>query len=199
MVLLPFGLFPSLGARFVRRWQRTFLDSRHGIGFVVVDPTAAPEELVGFLVGTSDQAAYATALMADRRTVASLAVTGFAALCVRPRVAARLLRSRIRPWTRRLLHLQTEPGQTRSITSAQVAVMTALAVQPEWRKSGVGERLVAHFVEYVRAAGATWVELQTSIGPLGAAGFYERLGWEAGAQRFTPDGDVIRTYHRVLY
>ncbi|AVT35255.1 N-acetyltransferase [Plantactinospora sp. BB1] len=198
VLLLPFGLFPSLGARFVRRWQRTFLDSRHGVGFVVVDATAAPEELVGFVLGTSDQAAYTTGLMADRRTVASLAVTGFAALCLRPRVAVRLLRSRVRPWTRRLLHHRAAPAPARSTPDAQVAVMTALAVRPDWRKGGIGERLVEHFVEYVRGAGATWVELQTSTGPLGAVGFYERLGWEAGSQRSTPDGDVIRTYRRVL-
>ncbi|GAB3979352.1 GNAT family N-acetyltransferase [Plantactinospora veratri] len=198
VLLLPFGLFPSLGARFVRRWQRTFLDSRHGVGYVVVDATAGPDELVGFLMGTSDQAEYTTGLMADRRTVASLAVNGIAALCVRPRVAARLLRSRVRPWTQRLLHRRAAPVPARSVPAAQVAVMTALAVRPDWRKSGIGERLVEHFVEYVRAAGATWVELQTSTGPLGAVGFYERLGWEAGSQRSTPDGDVIRTYHRVL-
>jgi ribosomal protein S18 acetylase RimI-like enzyme len=199
VALLPVGLFPSLGARFVRRWQRTFLDSRHGVGYVVVDPAAAPDEIVGFLLGTSDQAAHTTALMADRRTMASLAATGFAALCVRPRVAARLLRSRVRPWTHRLLHRQKELARAGPRTSPQVAVMTALAVHPDWRKSGIGERLVAHFVEQVRTAGATWAELQTSTGPLGATGFYERLGWEAGSQRLTPDGDTLRTYRRHLH
>jgi ribosomal protein S18 acetylase RimI-like enzyme len=199
VALLPFGLFPSLGARFVHRWQRTFLDSRYGIGYVVVDPAAPPEEIVGFLLGTTDQAAHTTALMADRRTVASLAVAGIAALCVRPRVAARLLRSRVRPWTHRLLHHQARPAPAGPITSPQVAVMTALAVHPDRRKSGIGERLVARFVEHVRTAGATRAELQTSTGSLGAVGFYERLGWEAESQRATPDGDVLRTYSCVLH
>ncbi|WP_211349425.1 GNAT family N-acetyltransferase [Micromonospora pisi] len=195
--LLPFGMFPSLGARFVRRWQRTFLDSRHGVGYVVIDPAVAPGAVVGFLLGTSDQTAHATALTADRRTMASLAGTGCAALCVRPRVAARLLRSRFRPWTRRLLHRPVEPAAARSFTSPQVAVITALAVHPGWRKNGIGERLVAHFLEHVRTAGARWAELQTSVGPLGAAGFYERLGWRARSQRLTPDGDVLRTYYCI--
>ncbi|MFI6763103.1 GNAT family N-acetyltransferase [Micromonospora sp. NPDC050417] len=197
--LLPFGVFPSLGARFVRRWQRTFLDSGHGVGYVVIDPAAAPDEVVGFLLGTSDQVAHATALTADRRTMASLAGAGCVALFARPRVAARLLRSRFRPWARRLLHRQAEQAEPESFASPQVAVVTALAVHPGWRKSGIGERLVAHFIDHVRTVGATWAELQTSVGPLGAAGFYERLGWRAGSQRLTPDGDILRTYYWNLH
>ncbi|MEV4489008.1 GNAT family N-acetyltransferase [Micromonospora coxensis] len=199
--LLPVGLFPSLGARFVRRWHRTYLDSPHGLGYVVVDP-AAPGEVVGFLVGTTDHAAHTAALVADRRTMASLAVTGLTALCVRPRVAARLLRSRLRPWTRRLS--TQRPGATGRRPAAPartgpVAVMSALAVHPDWRGSGIGVRLAMRFVEHARDAGAHRAELQTSTGPLGAAGFYERLGWEAGPQQRSPDGeDALRTYHLAL-
>ncbi|SCG41001.1 GNAT family N-acetyltransferase [Micromonospora halophytica] len=204
--LLPVGLFPSLGTRFVRRWHRTYLDSPHGFGYVVVDP-AAPEEIVGFLVGTTDHAAHTAALVADRRMLASLAITGFSALCVRPRVAARLLRSRLRPWARRLASQRQRatsrrpaaPTRTGSVPSPQVAVMSALAVHPDWRGSGIGVRLAMRFVEHVRDAGATRAELQTSTGPLGAAGFYERLGWEAGPQQSSPDGDdALRTYHLAL-
>lgn len=72
--------------------------------------------------------------------------------------------------------------------------MTALAVQPEWRKSGIGMMLVDRFVELVQETGARWVEAQTSTGPLGATGFYERLGWEARTHWSTPDGDRVRTY-----
>ncbi|MGB2568127.1 GNAT family N-acetyltransferase [Micromonospora citrea] len=200
--LLPVGLFPSLGARFVRRWHRTYLDSPHGLGYVVVDP-ATPGEIVGFLVGTTDHAAHTTALAADRRTMASLAVTGFTALCVRPRVAARLLRSRLGPWTRRLSSQRQRAVSPRpaapEAAPSQVAVMSALAVHPDWRGSGIGVRLARRFVEHARDAGATRAELQTSTGPLGAAGFYERLGWEAGPQQRSPDGeDALRTYHLAL-
>ncbi|GIJ24242.1 hypothetical protein Vlu01_48660 [Micromonospora lutea] len=200
--LLPIGLFPSLGVRFVRRWQRAFVDSRHGVGLVVID-TAAPQddEVVGFVLGTSDHAAHTTELAQDRRATAALAIGGLLALLVRPRVAVRALRTRIRPWTRRALRLRRTAGaaaRTGPLLSPQVAVMTALAVRPDWRKSGIGVLLVTRFVELVREAGATSAEAQTSIGPQGAVGFYERLGWTAGTQRHTPGGDCVRTYHLAL-
>ena len=79
--LLPFGLFPSLGVGFVRRRHRTFLDSPHGAGYVVIDPQAPGNGTVGFLLGTTDQAAHTAAVLADRRTMAVLALSGAAALC----------------------------------------------------------------------------------------------------------------------
>ncbi|MFY1693063.1 GNAT family N-acetyltransferase [Plantactinospora sp. WMMB782] len=199
VALLPVGLFPSLGARFVRRWQRTFLDSRHGLGYVVVDTAAPGDGIVGFLLGTTDQAAHMAALLTDRRTVASLAVAGVGALLCRPRVAARLLRSRAWPWVRQLSRRRAAgapPNSSRP--SPQVAVMIALAVHPEWRGSGLGETLVARFVEDARHAGAGTAELVTPTGPTGAATFYERLGWEAGPYRQTRDGDGLRGYRLHL-
>lgn len=199
--LLPVGLFPSLGARFVRRWQRTFLNSQHGVGVVVIDTAAPQDEVVGFVLGASDHAAYTTELAKDRRAMASLALAGLVALVVRPPVAVRVLRTRVRPWARRVLRHRAapvKPERAGSVAAPHVAVMTALAVRPDWRKSGMGVMLVARFVELVRNAGAMWAEAQTSTGPMGATGFYERLGWEAGTQRPTPDGDSVRTYHRSL-
>lgn len=198
--LLPLGVFPSLGARFVRRWHRTYLESRYGVGYVAVDPTAPAGGFVGFLLGTTDQANHVTALLTDRRAIASLVVTGVGALACRPRVAARLLRTRAWPWARRLL--SRRPGGAepdRSAATPRVAVMVALAVDPAWRGSGIGRELVARFVEHARLAGATTAELVTSAGPDGAASFYERLGWRVAAHRQTRDGDVLYTYRRHLY
>ncbi|NLU78461.1 GNAT family N-acetyltransferase [Micromonospora sp. HNM0581] len=199
--LLPIGLFPSLGARFVRRWHRTFLTSPYGVGVVVVDTAAASEKIVGFVLGTTDQAAYTTALTNDRRAMAALAFTGLVALLLRPRAALRVVRTRVRPWARRVVPGRaTAPARARAEPSStpHVAVMTALAVRPDWRKSGIGVLLAARFVESVRRAGARWAEAQTSTGPLGATGFYERLGWDAGHERPTPDGDSVRTYRLTL-
>ncbi|MEH1098535.1 GNAT family N-acetyltransferase [Micromonospora sp. CPCC 205561] len=199
--LLPMGLFPSLGARFVRRWQRTFLHSPHGVGVVAVDTAAPRDEVVGFVLGTSAHAAYTAELAKDRRAMASLFLAALVALLVRPPVALRALRTRVRPWARRALRRRTAavaPERAGSRAAPRVAVMTALAVRPDWRKSGIGVVLVERFVELARDAGAMWVEAQTSTGPLGATGFYERLGWEATTQRPTPDGDSVRTYRRDL-
>ncbi|WP_175439947.1 GNAT family N-acetyltransferase [Micromonospora nigra] len=197
--LLPVGLFPSLGPRFVRRWHRTFLDSRHGVGYVAVDPSAPGEEFVGFLLGTTDQTAHIAALLTDRRAVASLAVAAASALVRRPKVATRLLRSRVGPWTRRFRSRKPRgDGPDRPTAAPQVAVMTALAVRPEWRGTGIGSTLVTHFVEHARLAGATTAELVTPTGPTGAPTFYERLGWEAGPQESTPDGEGLSVYRRSL-
>ncbi|MEQ4304572.1 GNAT family N-acetyltransferase [Plantactinospora sp. B6F1] len=199
--LLPIGLFPSFGARFVRRWQRTLLRSTHGVGIVAVDTTTPPGEFVGFVLGVSDQNAHIAELTKKRGVLASLALAGCVALIVRPRVAVRAVRSRVRPWARRLLRLgaaTATSGRSASVAAPNVAVMTALAVRPRWRRSGIGVMLVRRFVEQARTAGAIRVEAQTSTGSVGATGFYERLGWTAGAQRSTPDGESVRTYHHHL-
>ncbi|MFV2116286.1 hypothetical protein ACFHW0_28670, partial [Micromonospora sp. LOL_025] len=78
--LLPMGLFPSLGARFIRRWHRTVLDSPHGVAVVAIDTTGSQDDLVGFVLGTSDHAGYMTELAKDRRAMASLALAGLVAL-----------------------------------------------------------------------------------------------------------------------
>ncbi|WP_441176614.1 GNAT family N-acetyltransferase [Micromonospora sp. SD12] len=199
--LLPMGLFPALGARFVRRWQRTYLNSPYGVGAVVVRTAARQEEIVAFVLGASDHAAYTAELARDRRVAASLALAALGALIVRPAVAVRVLRTRVRPLARRVLRrraVAATPERNGSVVTPHVAVMTALAVRPDSRMSGIGVVLAAHFVDMARDAGAMWVEAQTSIGPLGATGFYERLGWEAGADRPTPDGDSVRTYRLRL-
>ncbi|NGM15189.1 GNAT family N-acetyltransferase [Verrucosispora sioxanthis] len=201
VALLPIGLFPSLGARFVRRWHRTILTSRYGVGVVVIDAAAPQDEIVGFVLGTADHAGYTAELARDRRAMASLALAGLAALVLRPRVALRVVRTRFRPWARRVSRRRAavrSRERAESVSAPQVAVMTALAVRPDWRKSGVGMLLAERFVELVASTGARWVEAQTSTGPLGATGFYERLGWDAGQARPTPDGDTVRTYRLDL-
>jgi GNAT superfamily N-acetyltransferase len=138
-------------------------------------------------------------LLADWRAMAVLAVTGAGALACRPRVAVRLLRSRAWPWARRLLiRRPAVPVPERSTPGPRVAVITALAVRPAWRGGGLGERLVRRFVAHARTAGATTAELVTPIGPAGAVGFYERLGWAAGPRQHTLDGEGLRSYHRRL-
>ena len=194
---LPIGLFPSLGPGFVRRWHRTFLDSPHGVGYVVIDPQAPGNGLVGFLLGTTDQAAYTAALLADRRAMATLALAGAAALLRRPRVAWLFARSRARPWARRLLHGPVEPAGQPQGVAEQVAVLCAVAVEPDRRGQRIGARLVAQFLEHARLGGATTAELVTAS-ESGAAGFYDRLGWRRGPDGRTRDGNMVRPYRRVL-
>ncbi|MDG4774028.1 GNAT family N-acetyltransferase [Solwaraspora sp. WMMD792] len=196
---LPVGLFPSLGAGFVRRWHRTYLDSRHGVGYVVTDPTTPDGDVVGFLLGTTDQAAHMAALFADRRALASLAAAGAGALARRPTLA-RQLSSRAVPWARQIAQRRSgQPAPSDGIAeNPQVAVMVAVAVQPQWRGSGIGAELVRRFVQDAQRAGAAEAELVTPVGSAGATGFYERLGWELGPCWHTRDGDELRAYRQRL-
>ncbi|MFV2008457.1 MULTISPECIES: GNAT family N-acetyltransferase [unclassified Micromonospora] len=196
---LPVGLFPSLGAGFVRRWHRTYLDSRHGVGYVVTNPTTPDGDVVGFLLGTTDQAAHMAALFADRRALAALSVSGVGAVVRRPWLA-RQLSSRVGPWARQIAQRrsgQPTPADAPS-ENAQVAVMVAVAVQPKWRGSGIGAELVRRFVADARRAGAAEAELVTPVGSAGATGFYERLGWELGPCWHTRDGDQLQAYRQRL-
>ncbi|WP_158632427.1 GNAT family N-acetyltransferase [Micromonospora sp. Llam0] len=196
---LPVGLFPSLGAGFVRRWHRTYLDPRHGVGYVVTDRTTSDDDVVGFLLGTTDQAAHMATLFADRRALASLSASGAGTLIRRPRLA-RQLASRALPWARQIA--QRRSGQPAPADgpgeNPQVAVMVAVAVQPQWRGSGIGAELVRRFVEDARRAGAAEAELVTPVGSAGATGFYERLGWELGPCWHTRDGDQLQAYRQRL-
>lgn len=199
---LPIGLFPDLGTGFLRRWHGCFIGSAHAVSYVAVSVGAAGPRVVGFLIGTTDQAAHSAALLADRRATARLAAAGAAALVRRPRVAARFCRSRALPWARAILGLRAARPAGKAGTAGRpagpTAVLTAVAVDPARRGEGIGAALVNRFVRDARLSGAARAELVSAVGPGGATGFYERLGWQAGPSRRSRDGEEIRTYRRDL-
>ena len=194
--LLPVGLFPSMGVRFLRRWHRTFLRPPYGIALVAVDH-AVQGEVVAFLLGTTDQAAHTEALLRDRRVLLELAGSGALALLRRPRPATRFVRTRGRPWLRRLVERR---GAVAHPPEAQernpVAVLAAVAVEPGARGRGLGAALVRRFLAEARAQDAAVAELVTVVPAEDAAGggFYEALGWCARGDRRSRDGATVRTY-----
>lgn len=197
--LLPVGLFPALGQRFLERWHRAYHRLPYSVVLVAVDPTARGRGVVGFLLGTTDQASHTAALLANRRLLAGLALTGALALLRRPRLAVRFLRTRAGAWARRLFR-RSRPGP-RSVGPdhhVPVAVLAAIAVHPRARRHDVGARLVSHFLDQAEAGPAGVAELVTRDGPDGAATFYERLGWRPRGQRVTRDGTTVRTYVHPL-
>lgn len=197
--LLPVGLFPSMGARFVRRWHRTFLRGAYGRALVVVDPAAPGSGVVGFLLGTIDQAAHTDAMLADRRSLLELASAGALAMLRRPRLAVQFIRTRGRAWARRLLRRRaSSPARPGVDRLPSVAVLSAIAVQPDVRGHGIGAHLVEHFLSEAQAGPAAVAELVTDAGPDGVAAFYERLGWRAVGDRVTRDGTTVRTFRYAL-
>lgn len=212
--LLPHGLFPLLGAAFMRRWHATFLagapvgaasgrdePTTYGVVLVAENPDG---EIVGFLVGTTDQVGYVSSVLEHHRRALTLA--GARAMLGRPNVALHFLRTRARRYARRLLG----PGAARHRNGghgghgghggmhAQVAVVTAVAVTAAARGSGVGARLVADFLTAARAAGAPAAELVTKAGDDGASAFYARLGWTEADVHRDRDGDLVRRFRTEL-
>lgn len=207
--LLPHGLFPRLGPRYMQRWHATFLDSPHGVALVAHNCSAGSQgrPVAGFLVGSTHQARHVDRVVARHR--GDLARAGALALARRPLLGVHFVRTRSRTYARRLLGRRRPhrsrapaagPGTVSGVRadSQQVAVITAVAVEPDVRGSGIGAQLVAVFLDLARASGAPVAELVTYTGTGGASAFYERLGWVAVREHTTLDGEVVRTFRYDL-
>nr|WP_210000630.1 GNAT family N-acetyltransferase [Paeniglutamicibacter kerguelensis] len=190
------GLFPLLGPRFVRHWHATFLDAPWGFAFIA--ETTGPDGPVpsGFLFGSSDQLRHVDDVLRSHRT--RLGIQGVLGLAVRPRLCLGFLRTRARPYLRRLLKRpvpETVPAAgPMPVAKPRIAVITALVVDPASRGHGIGGQLVEHFLAQASDAGAPLAELVTKAGPDGAGRFYERLGWAPVHEHTTRDGGIARTY-----
>lgn len=216
---LDLGLFPRLGERFVRLWHSTYLTSPAGIALVAQVQRQSGPQILGFLIGTSDEAAHMGHVLRTRRR--ELLTAGLLALIRRPRVAVHFVRTRARRYLRRLFGrrwtrttstgpnpLRTTPATTRDRVCRtggrtppepeRTAVLAALAVTGPRRASGAGTRLTARYLELARAGGADTARLVTKAGPDSAAPFYERLGWSRDAERNSTDGvPVIAMSYRL--
>ncbi|NKX49295.1 GNAT family N-acetyltransferase [Arthrobacter deserti] len=203
---LPYGLFPKLGGRFVRRWHATFLDSPFGVALVAGQEGPGGRVPVGFLVGSTDQEAHVDEVI--RRHRASLAAAGLAALLLRPRLCAHFLRTRGKAYFRRLLThpdaaaRRGSPGDATRVPGAAglagTAVVTAVAVVPEARSCGAGRDLLGFFLAQSQAAGAGRAELAVMAGPGSAEAFYDRLGWVPVDEHLSRDGSRVLTYRYTL-
>lgn len=81
------------------------------------------------------------------------------------------------------------PGHGRSWHVGRVAVL------PEWRGHGIGERLMRLAAEAARELGGETIELHAQ---LGVVGFYERLGYQAEGDPFEEAGIMHRSMRRRL-
>lgn len=190
---LPHGLFPRLGEGFVRRWHRAHLRSEHGVMLVV----CRGERILGFALGATDRPSNVAWIIKHHR--AELLVAGLAALAIRPAVAAQFIRTRGARYGRRLFLGGPSPriapsGGEQEAAFTPIAVLEAVVVAADARGQGIGSALVEHFLTIAGAAGAARVELVTKEGASGAAGFYERGGWQAVGSHVDRDGDRVLTF-----
>lgn len=170
---LPHGLFPALGPQFLRAYLHTYATSPFGLAYVALFDGAP----VGYLVGTVDERAHAEHVI--RRQGLRLGVLGLVALLMRPRVAWRFLRTRVRRYMAVGARLvRSHAGASPPPRSAGgAAELSHVAVSASARGAGVGGALVERFTQDARSSGATAALLLTKAGDGGASGFYERLGW----------------------
>jgi GNAT superfamily N-acetyltransferase len=194
------GLFPQLGRRFVARWHRTYQQSPHAVGLSVVRIYPhGREHVVGFLIGAADRDAFQQELITRHHN--ALLLHGALALLLRPRVLRRFLRTRLRPYLRRLRSaarrsdaVGADPATPRERT--RTADLAAIVIAPSLRRTGVGSALVHEFLRRCAAAGAATAELMTMSGPSGAGSFYARIGWTLTETYVNRDGLQVQRFQR---
>lgn len=205
--LLPNGLFPRLGPRFLRRWHVTFLDTPSAMGLTVVHHG----EVVAFVLASVDQRLYLQHTL--RRHRLALMWRGALGLLVRPHVLAHFLRTRVRAYARHLL-----PGGKRRAPTAgspargpitdrrtRVAVVHAVVTAEHARGQGLARALLDLVTQAARRACADHVALVTDVTDpargepaTGAAAMYEALGWQRVDERRHRDGRWIAEYRYPL-
>lgn len=192
------GIFPRMGARFLRCYHETFAASPHGVALAA----RHDGELVGFLLGTVDNAAHYRWVVNERGV--ALARSGVTALLLRPHVAWSFVTTRLGRYLRGVRRHLARPDRGHGAASAhdaghrpQLAILTHVATADGARRRGVGRQLVEAFLTQARACGAEEARLITaSPGP--AVAFYAGLGWETVADRRARDGSEVREYRMVL-
>lgn len=193
---LPYGLFPRLGERFVRRWHATFMDGPYGVALIADLLTPTGRVPVGFLVGSTDEHQHIHHVLRTHRI--RLAITGLAALVLRPSLCVHFLRTRAKTYISRIFKGadgRLPPPEYGDVAQGiQTAVVTAVAVTPNVRGSGVGRNLLARFIEQSRTAGAPKAELVAMADADNTDDFYKKLGWALVSEHISKDGVVARTF-----
>ena len=180
------GFFVRLGARFLRRYYRTFLDGPLATALVCENDG----KVCGYLVGVLDPPQHRRLLI--RHHGPSLAINALGSLIWRPRLALHFLRTRARRYLRSLL----KQGRSAAVAAepSKLAVLTYVAVDPSMRGQGVGSALVDRFLDEAAAAGRAAVCLVTAAGAGGAGDFYASRGWEQVGEGRRSDGQSLEHY-----
>ena len=173
---LPHGFFARLGARYLRAYHRTFVDSPYAVALLA----EYDGRRIGFVVGPIDAGAHQR--FAIRRRGVRLAIAGAIALVTRPPLIGEFFRTRGIRYVRSLARALTRRRVAAHPAASggrvpETAVLSHVAVEAGHQRHGAGSLLVRRFVDSTRAAGARRIELVTLADDRGAAGFYHRLGW----------------------
>lgn len=188
----PAGFYSQLGPAFMDRWFRFHLDSAASVSLVACDAAGA---VVGYLLGTLDDAEYGTRALADD---ARLLGRGAAALTVRPGLWAEFGRRRARPYSGRVMR-RLKRGSTPRRDGAGDGELVYICVEPEHRRQGAGAALLEAFTGEAMRSGTRRLHLVTEEDNLGAQRFYVRHGWQVMyGTSHALDGRTLVRMQRVL-
>lgn len=191
---LPGGFFVALGPRFLRAYHRTFLTSPAGIALLA----ERRGELVGFIVGTVDEAThYRHVLRRDRWT---LGLRGLVALVSHPALFLRFVRTRLYRYLRGMVRLSRPPitVDREAAIRPTNGVLSHMAVDAAHRREGVGAVLLDAFVETAKAQGSRAIRLSTAADNVGAQRLYLAHNWQAEDVRADADGRQWHHFSRTI-
>lgn len=154
----------SLGAGYVRRMLKWFIDSPNGIALAACNPSS---ELLGFAIGAPTKAA--TDLTHD------LLPSACWGLLTHPWI---LFQKRIRQTVlSRMKGLFCSVQATAAIEPPSISLF-GIAVHPAAHRCGVGKRLLQEFEAIAVARSTTAIYLSVFPDNLAARNLYEHLGWQ---------------------
>jgi ribosomal protein S18 acetylase RimI-like enzyme len=187
----PEGFYARLGSGFMRRWMGAHLLRPAAVSLVAHD---ADDRLVGYLLGTTDDAVYSTGSLA---LSAGLAGRGAVALLARPRLWSNFVRVRARSYAARAVRSL----KTRRVSGSEsrVGELIYICVETRYRQRGGGAALLDAFVGEARRSGTQRLHLVTEEDNGTARRFYDRRGWcTAVGSRTALDGRPLVRMERDL-
>ncbi len=165
-----------LGSHFLREFYKSFLVDSQGVGYVAY---SSDGQIMGVIVGSVDPRGYFHRLLKRR----------WWAFCMAS-ISAAIRRQSSIPRLCHAVFYRGEPpdGPTR-------ALLSSIAVDPTLQRTGVGKKLVQHWLEAVRSRGATGCYLTTDTDANEKTNaFYQGLGWRIDIIYKTREGRRMSCY-----
>jgi len=199
LVTFPYSFLSLLGSRALREFYIWFAESPETIGFV----STWQGKVRGFVVGWEAGASWQMSMV--RSCAVALGLGAVRGLIASPRRMLPMLIQRIRTITTFALRLlQSESlklywlhsGITKYSNSPRKvnASLLSIAVHPDFRRKGMGKKLIQLFINEAGQRGVPEVLLSVEPANVAARNLYKRTAW----QRFQFHGNTRVIHYRLL-